>query len=59
MLCPPSLTVALDPSLTPTLRFAMASNGIVTAVNAARAIPTQLVDGCVLPKNVLIDSTTM
>jgi hypothetical protein len=59
MLCPPSLTVAPDPSPTPTLRFAMLSSGIVTAVSAARAIPTQLVDACVLPKNVLLDSTTM
>jgi hypothetical protein len=41
----PSLTVALELSFAPTLRFAIASSGIVTAVNAARPIPTQLADG--------------
>jgi hypothetical protein len=41
----PSLTVADEFSDTPTRRFAIASSGIVGAVNAASPIPTQLVPG--------------
>src|SRR5919198_471306 len=46
MFCMPSWTVAAEPSLFPTRRFAAASNGIVGAVKAARPIPIQLACGC-------------
>ena len=45
MFCPASLTVADEPSWTPTFRFARASSGIVGAVTAARPTPTHETPG--------------
>ena len=57
MLCAPSLTVAEEPRLRPTRRFAAASSGIVTAVKAASPMPTQLVPGSSRATSVRTDST--
>jgi hypothetical protein len=49
--------VAEEPSASPTRALAAASGGIVTSVNAARPIPTQLTSGSSPPLSERIAST--
>jgi len=53
----PSETVAADPSWCPTRRLARASSGMVGAVTAASAMPTQLTSGWSPSISVRTDST--